>query len=403
MKPDLIGDVFAQCPPRMFSVVKHADLATVLLSLAGGPVDAQVLLSELTARGLVDKIGGAAYLHTLMERAFEPGNAARHAQDVREAYRVRRTVEAGTRLVQYAENPEADLAAAWLQLLDVHEEITELATPVHREPAPTVDDLLAADYSFDWQVEGLLERGDRLILTGGEGTGKSYLLAQFATCLAAGCHPFTGEWVAPQRVLVVDCENPGRKIARRYRQIIDLVDPRAADTEWRSRLHILRRPEGIDVVGRDHAWLEGWVASTKPDILVIGPLYRLAEDDLKDEATSKKITVALDAIRIRHNLTLLTEAHSGHAEDGDRQRRMRPYGSSLWMRWSEFGYGMRRSKDDPGGKRPTVVDFVGWRGDREERDWPEQLEWGGPGRLPWVAKRDDIYARVAAMHRNETA
>jgi RecA-family ATPase len=39
-------------------------------------------------------------------------------------------------------------------------------------------------------IPGLLERRDRLMLTGEEGLGKSYLLRQIAVMAAAGLDPF---------------------------------------------------------------------------------------------------------------------------------------------------------------------------------------------------------------------
>jgi hypothetical protein len=50
-------------------------------------------------------------------------------------------------------------------------------------------DLVNEDIPFDWIVPGLLAKGERMVLTAGEGLGKSTLLRQFAVCAAAGLHP----------------------------------------------------------------------------------------------------------------------------------------------------------------------------------------------------------------------
>jgi hypothetical protein len=59
-----------------------------------------------------------------------------------------------------------------------------------------------ADDEFDWIVPGLIERGDRLMLTGFEGLGKSMLTRQLAVTMAAGLHPF--RW-ARERVRTAGC------------------------------------------------------------------------------------------------------------------------------------------------------------------------------------------------------
>ena len=53
-------------------------------------------------------------------------------------------------------------------------------------------------------------------------------------------------------------------------------------------------------------------------------------------------------------------------------RPLRPTGSSLWLRWPEFGYGLRRAKTDDA-EEFHRVEVVAWRGARGERNWPGEL------------------------------
>jgi hypothetical protein len=68
------------------------------------------------------------------------------------------------------------------------------------------------------------------------------------------------------------------------------------------------------------------------------------------------------------------------------------------MRWPEFGFGLRRSKDvddlSPEQKRtnrdrPVKVDVVAWRGSREARSWPTVLQHGQS--LPWTPADLEYY------------
>ncbi|MGH8882567.1 MAG: AAA family ATPase, partial [Stackebrandtia sp.] len=93
------------------------------------------------------------------------------------------------------------------------------------EPAPVdlAEDLwefiAAGDEPYEWVVPGLLERGDRLILTGFEGLGKSMLIRQMATMMAAGLDPFKWTEMPPVRVLLIDLENSKRQSRRRFRPL----------------------------------------------------------------------------------------------------------------------------------------------------------------------------------------
>lgn len=239
------------------------------------------------------------------------------------------------------------------------------------------------DEPYDWVVEGLIERGDRIILTGHEGGGKSVLIRQMAVTIAAGIHPFNFNHIEPRKVLVIDLENSTRQSRRRYR-------PLAAKTISAGRrvpdgnLRMIFRPEGIDLGGIDEQWLRGRVEIHNPDVLFIGPLYRMHRGNLNDEQVARKITLILDEIRVKHECAMVIEAHAGHAQSPEGQREVRPTGSSLLMRWPEFGYGLRKSKESCY-DRDNVMDFVPWRGARDEREWPAVMAWGQKENdWPWM-------------------
>lgn len=226
-----------------------------------------------------------------------------------------------------------------------------------------------SELTYDWLIPGLLERGDRLIVTGGEGRGKSTLLRQIAVQTAAGIHPFTLEDMARHRVLLVDLENPKQSVRRKLAEIVrgrDIPD----DTLW-----VARWPSGIDLTNPDEQEaMTALLTKLRPELLVIGPMYKLAQHLDKEEASSATASV-LDHWRGEFNFALIMESHQPHQTivDGQRFRPERPFGSSLWMRWPEFGICL----EDRGVLRH-------WRGPREEREWPEKLyrgeEW------PWMAE-----------------
>jgi replicative DNA helicase len=139
------------------------------------------------------------------------------------------------------------------------------------------------------------------------------------------------------------------------------------------RVFVERRPEGLNLADpASVAWLMKRVTICQPDILIIGPLYKLMNDNPNDEATARACTVALDLIRTRGQCALLLEAHAGHGNSAMTDRPVRPTGSSLWLRWPEFGMGLRRAKTDDADEFRRV-ELIPWRGARGERDWPLEL------------------------------
>lgn len=248
------------------------------------------------------------------------------------------------------------------------------------ELAPDLWQFLAmADDEYDWVVPGLLERGDRLMLTGHEGLGKSMLTRQLATAAAAGIGPFrTAMAFKPRRVLYIDCENSERQSRRKFRPLA-----RASERYQRrvpdGGMRLIHRPNGLDLTqGDDVEWLLERITAHQPEVLFIGPFYRLHNANLNEELPARRVVTVLDRARNSVGCALVIEAHAGHGNHIN-ERDVRPVGSSLLLRWPEFGYGIAPIEKDK-----KFVHLRAWRGPRDERNWPKQLMWGDDEGWPWM-------------------
>jgi replicative DNA helicase len=125
------------------------------------------------------------------------------------------------------------------------------------------------------------------------------------------------------------------------------------------------------------------VTAHKPDVLFIGPFYRLHNANMNEELPARKVAAVLDAARAAADCALITEAHSGHGSEQGARRPLRPAGASLLLRWPEFGFGLRPEGDRKLGHRPVDVSFEPWRGQRDDREWPTHLTMGDPHDWPW--------------------
>lgn len=353
------------------------------LRLSKKPFDVLAVGDEMTRRGTVGRIGGLAEVHRV--HGFHYGSADYSVQIIARTARLRRLEAMGLRVSARAGAQDADpLDLARLALEDAQAIIDGIESEGDIT-TPTLSEFLSGeDGPPDWVIPGLIERGDRLILTGSEGLGKSVLFRQLAVCAAAGIHPFSHEPIPSQRVLYVDVENGVGQLRRALRGLSIQAGKLGADAGRNMFLECL--PSGLDLTRpEDEAWLVSRVAALQPAMLVIGPIYRLHAKNPNDEEPARCVTRVLDRCRAAANCSLILEAHAGHGTGVDGSRNVRPAGTSLWLRWPEFGYGLRAGKD----YRPEdrQVEFVPWRGDRSERDWPKKLRAGGS--WPWV--RDDYH------------
>ena len=150
LSKDAIADVLERLRPGDFYRPAHQNVYDAILDLygRGEPADAVTVAAELDRRGLLRRIGGAPYLHTLISTVPTAANAGFYAGIVAEKALLRRLVEAGTRVVQYgyAGAEGADVAdivdRAQAEIYDVSDRrMSEDFVPLEDLLQPTMDEI----------------------------------------------------------------------------------------------------------------------------------------------------------------------------------------------------------------------------------------------------------------------
>ncbi|MFJ5547095.1 replicative DNA helicase [Streptomyces sp. NPDC093225] len=112
LSKDAIADVVEILKGPDFYRPSHETIYQAILDLyaKGEPADPITVGAELTKRGEITKIGGAAYLHTLVQSVPTAANAEYYAEIVHERAVLRRLVSAGTKITQmgYAADGDVD-------------------------------------------------------------------------------------------------------------------------------------------------------------------------------------------------------------------------------------------------------------------------------------------------------
>lgn len=356
----------SQVSPEDFYAPAHIAVAAAMRKLWESAIivsDPVILADELEAAGQLEAVGGKAELLSILAGTGTTTNSEHYARVVTDLATLRRLIAAGAEITELGYT-SSDMVSA---LEQARELVNFLHLPVgNTEPSPTIDDVLETEIHYDWVVPGLIERTDRLILTGGEGMGKSTLIRQMAVQVAAGMHPFRFGPIPAANVLMVDCENSLEQVHRKLRPLREIVRGRLDPERLRIEVH----PEGLDLTqSTDRRWLVERVHANRPDVVTIGPIYKLHDGDPNEEGPAKVVSKLLDTLRVKYRCAVILEAHSPHG-DGAR-RDLRPIGASLWRRWPEFGYGLRLLVGEQ--HLPGTVAFEPWRGDRDVREWPDRL------------------------------
>lgn len=252
--------------------------------------------------------------------------------------------------------------------------------------ASGVDVLDIIERSMD-QVEfiipGVLARGDRMLITGFEGHGKSTFLRQCGVQVACGLDPWSLAQIPPKKVMVLDFENHPDQVLTSYQELVGMARYHQGDDaiargnlivfeEWDNDDTDLLLPSGV-------AWLQERVQAYQPDLVVMGPLMNMAGRDLKDDEVVRKIKMAVNKARSICGTAFIMEHHAPHKEPGAKARSVRPYGSSTFLKFPEFGYGFQPDEDKPGWYEWKKTRFPRIR----SRKFPEYMRVGTPNTAEW--------------------
>lgn len=281
-------------------------------------------------------------------------------------------------------NDVADHLEAGRLLADLLETTPESAVERAKTGIDVLDLVQRPRGRTEFVIDGTLAKGERLILIGFEGTGKSTLCRQIAVMVAAGLHPFTGAPMTPRKVLFIDAENHPEQTLDSWNQLVGLAGRHGAPLD-RGALTVLEEYESDrDLTSQSGSdWLHERVFAYQPDLVVMGPLTNLASRDLRDDEPVRKIKNAVNSARTICNSAFIMEHHAPLKGSMDKERPLRPYGSSLFLKWPDYGYGIKPTED------PALFEWFKNRGARvRSRVWPEALREGTPNSAAWPWMQD---------------
>ncbi|MEU3433073.1 replicative DNA helicase [Streptomyces sp. NPDC006863] len=213
----------------------------------GQPVDPVTLGAYLAKSGDLERIGGASYLHTLVQAVPTAANAAYYAEIVVERYKLRRLIEAGTRIVQMGYAAEGEVADVVNAAQSEMQAAAQLGAGGGLERVAEVDDMLE-EYlvSMDappperlplpyrhLQAMLPMEPGDLVVIAARPAIGKSVVLLDIARHVAIE----QGSQVLMSSMEMSHSQLMERIIAAEARVPLNRVKDREYQGDDRQRIH----------------------------------------------------------------------------------------------------------------------------------------------------------------------
>lgn len=190
---DEAADVVA--PEDFYSTAGYVFAAALSLRDQGRPIDPTEVLVELQDRGHLERVGGGAYLHTLMEHAAVPGSVVGFSRRIVEDAERRRLQQALRTGVQMTEHASWDASTDIDQVRKLVDEA--LVRRIGERPRDVSDTMIklldelenpppklhAVETPFEdltHMLGGGFRKGQLVVVAGRPGLGKSVLSTDFA-------------------------------------------------------------------------------------------------------------------------------------------------------------------------------------------------------------------------------
>lgn len=207
LSKDVIGDIAEIIKPRDFYKPAHETIWNAILDLyaKGEPVDPVTLAAYLVKTGELQRVGGAAYIHDLVQTVPTAANGIYYAQIVKEKAILRRLAQAGTKIAQlaYAEDGDVDdiVNAAQAEMMLVTDASTsEDYLPIGDIIEGALDEIEAIQgrdgtmtglpsgfNDFDALTQGL-HPGQMIVIAARPAIGKSTIALDFARSMSIKHH-----------------------------------------------------------------------------------------------------------------------------------------------------------------------------------------------------------------------
>jgi Bifunctional DNA primase/polymerase, N-terminal/AAA domain/Primase C terminal 1 (PriCT-1) len=184
----------------------------------------------------------------------------------------------------------------------------------------------------------LLVRGQRLILGGHTGEGKTTLALQLVRAAVEGSEALDWQGSGELRALIIDAEQGLKTIKRR------LAEAGLADSE---HVDYVRVPDGLELDSdeRHVAEVERLLTEGGYGLVVADPLYKLHTGDSNAEREAVDLMRRFDAWRERYRFALLLPVHCRKPQPGTKFSIHDLFGSSAYVRGAEVVLGLQRAGD----------------------------------------------------------
>ena len=307
-----------------FFLPENRKLFAAMLGMADArqAIDLLTMIEELHRQGILEAVGGTAYVAGLMDGVPRVTNIEHYARIVREKADLRAVIRATEAIQQEAFRAEETADT----ILDRAKASIAVIAPLYRLETRRIQLISASDFlsrrsedDVPWIVNGLLPARSQTIWQGRPKVGKSHSLLQLAFDAACGL-PVFGHFAVTRsiRTAYVELEEPEAITKDRFVNMLRAhkdLGPDASNLLFLSRCDLQR----LRVLPKELAGvlLKDFASALRDkgvELVVLIAVRRLVYGNLKDSEVAERLNDALDVVAQETGAALALGHHSRKEE-----------------------------------------------------------------------------------------
>jgi len=303
------GEFFLDSHRKIFAAIQH-------LYGGGAAVDAVILCEELTRRGELESIGGAAYLSSLTDGLPKLSSVEHYVKIVKEKALRRRLIGVCDGITRRAEEQSEDIDG-------LMESAQGLIRSLNPGNSTSLIRLVGADEFLERQsadeqpylIENLLPSRSQTLWQGRPKVGKSHTLLQLVFDAAAGYPVFDRFRVArPIRSCYVELEEPEAETKKRFAAMLRAHNGQGPDKEnlsflTKTDLYKMRLLPRELLFTRRADFIRA-IKDKGVELLVLVALRKLVAGNLSDPEIAEGVNEALDMLSEKTGAAIAVAHHT---------------------------------------------------------------------------------------------
>lgn len=307
-------------PFYFFNPVNRTIFKEIIMMWQDGEgIDLITVTNALRDRGVLEQVGGAAYVTELFTFVPTAANVMYYIDIARDKFVLREMIQTGTSMIRAAHGMPEDVSQTVEDFSAKIERLKHAAGGANGSEEFSCSDLRAFDATHDPNTlvgRRWIVRGGAGLWAGGSGYGKSSLVMQLAIYWGCGQASFGLRPVRALKSLIVQAENDRGDMAEQFQGALSGIKS-VGDLDLNQCEEMIFKNIGIHrVIGKTGGaflnLMEQLIELDRPDILWLDPLFAFSGCDLLNpEKTGRFLREGLFPIIVKHNIALNVIHHVG--------------------------------------------------------------------------------------------